>query len=381
MKSECRSRLDLIVEKSLREAVLYFSDGPIDFVNQSFLDYFRFPSRHLTESVRVESLFADTHLIPRLKEQLTISSCTRVDQVECIRLDQTRFWCSMSMCMLTDNEGVFFACSLSDITDIVNNEKLLKNKNEDLKKLNAQLDRFLYSASHDIRQPLTSMMGLIRLLQMEHPDMKQNEYVAKLNDSVTRLDEFLHQVMLFSQNSHSRIKAQRIELNDLILQRIDRLKAAYKMPIPEFTVECVLDTPFFSDIERVLVILDHVLRNCIEYQDVSKPKPFVKILVTANIESVFVEVIDNGIGISKMHLDKVTDMFYRGTDRSKGSGLGLYIVKETLLKLKGSITIDSEVNLGTIVVVEIPNDAKGVLMNRKRLMSRQHEDRRGLSLP
>jgi signal transduction histidine kinase len=92
-------------------------------------------------------------------------------------------------------------------------------------------------------------------------------------------------------------------------------------------------------------------------------------MITNYEDHCVMEVIDNGIGIAKSHLDKVAQMFYRGTDRSKGSGIGLYIVNEIVIKLDGKLFIDSELSLGTIVRLEIPNGAKGVLINRKKNLS------------
>src|SRR5690606_13432560 len=127
---------------------------------------------------------------------------------------------------------------------------------------------------------------------------------------------------------------------------------------------------FYSDINRLETILDHVIRNSVEYYDASKPQPFVRVIITCKIHQATIEIIDNGIGISAVHIDKVSEMFYRGTERSKGSGLGLYIVKEAIQKLGGTLQIDSEINMGTIVSMEIPNGSKGRLINKK--MSLMH---------
>jgi signal transduction histidine kinase len=118
------------------------------------------------------------------------------------------------------------------------------------------------------------------------------------------------------------------------------------------------------------MMLSHLIKNSIDYCDHRKPDLFIKVLITCSEENAIIEIIDNGIGISKIHLEKVTEMFYRGTDRSRGSGLGLYLVNEAVLRLKGMLTIDSEPALGTMISIKIPNGTKGKLINKKRSLTR-----------
>ena len=123
--------------------------------------------------------------------------------------------------------------------------------------------------------------------------------------------------------------------------------------------------PFFGDTERLEIILDNIIRNCIHFYDINKARPFIKVNITIEMQQVMLKFIDNGIGIGQQHLDHIFDMFYKASHLSKGAGLGLFIVKETLEKLHGTIRFESEVGFGTLIMVSIPNDHKGRLINRK----------------
>ena len=115
-----------------------------------------------------------------------------------------------------------------------------------------------------------------------------------------------------------------------------------------------IDQPkvFYSDRWRLKVILNNLLSNAIRYRN--GKDPVIKISVQLDDHSAHLVVEDNGKGIEKEHLPNLYKMFYRATDDNAGSGLGLYIVKEAIDKLNGSISIESEVHVGTRVKFTIP---------------------------
>jgi len=114
--------------------------------------------------------------------------------------------------------------------------------------------------------------------------------------------------------------------------------------------------PFHSDKSRIGVVLNNLVSNAIRYQNPEAEHPYVDIEVDTTAEEALIRVKDNGIGISKENQVKIFDMFYRVSESSVGSGLGLYIVKETLDKLKGQITVESELGKGTEFNIRISNN-------------------------
>ena len=113
------------------------------------------------------------------------------------------------------------------------------------------------------------------------------------------------------------------------------------------------DLEVVTDHERIKVILSNLLANAVHYRDHGK-KSYV--LIRAAVIKVFwtIDVEDNGIGIKQEHHARIFDMFYKAHDSSKGTGLGLYIVNESLQRLKGSIDVVSEYGKGSIFKIRVP---------------------------
>lgn len=110
-----------------------------------------------------------------------------------------------------------------------------------------------------------------------------------------------------------------------------------------------------ADANRLKVVLTNLISNSIRYADFNKKNPFIKIEATQTEDKTKILVSDNGQGIAKEHHDKIFDMFYRASENSKGSGLGLYIVMETLTRMGGSIETTSEHGSGSTFAIILPN--------------------------
>jgi signal transduction histidine kinase len=102
-------------------------------------------------------------------------------------------------------------------------------------------------------------------------------------------------------------------------------------------------------------LINNLLANAVAFQDYQKELSFVTVKITTSAEKMVISFQDNGIGIEERFLDKVFDMFYKASSVSTGSGLGLYIVKEIVTQLGGTVFISSEVGKSTHVEVSLPN--------------------------
>ena len=114
-------------------------------------------------------------------------------------------------------------------------------------------------------------------------------------------------------------------------------------------------TEFKTDYYRMSVVMNNLISNAIKYLDRNKQKPFLGITVNDDNEKALLWVQDNGMGIDNSLIPKIFDMFFRANTERDGSGLGLYIVKEAMQKLQGTIDIESELGEGTMFDLEIPN--------------------------
>ncbi len=237
----------------------------------------------------------------------------------------------------------------------------LQTQNEELKKLNQELDRFVYSTSHNLRAPLLSVLGLVRLSKQELTNKTTEElpmYFEMMEKSITQLDITLRQIIDYSKNARLEEEPDEINFEDLLKGTFDYMKYINGATTISQSIVVHEGPSFFCGKMRIGFLLQNLISNSIKYYDSSKEKPFVNVEVFKNETDVKIVIEDNGIGISKKYQDHIFDMFYRATERSDGSGLGLYIVKETIDMMGGSIQLNSEKNKGTSVTLTIPNAKK-----------------------
>lgn len=242
-----------------------------------------------------------------------------------------------------------------DVTRREEYEQALKTSNDELKKSNRELDKFVYSVSHDLRAPLSSMLGLVEISEplIEHPVLQKNMSMVK--NSIVKLDGFIHDILDYSRNSRLEVNKQQINFKEMLEDISNNLRFMSANERVRILTGIKTDVPFYSDKNRISIILNNLISNAIRYHNPNIPDPFVQVNIDISEQSARIEVIDNGIGISEENSEKVFEMFYRVSKKSVGSGLGLYIVKESVDKLNGTIEIASELNKGTQFTICLPN--------------------------
>lgn len=246
---------------------------------------------------------------------------------------------------------------IQDITEQKNFEDALIKNNSELKKSNMELDKFVYSVSHDLRAPLSSMLGIVQLTEEDVQDNFVKENLGHVKGSILKLDGFIQDILAYSRNSRTVVKHTAINFESMLNEIKNNLKY---MGGVQTTVQIITNVnqseEFLSDESRLSIVLNNLISNGIRYYNKNIEIPFVEVTVTANQYETIIVVEDNGIGIRKDLQHKVFDMFYRVSENSVGSGLGLYIVKETVEKLGGTITIDSELGIGTKFTINIQSN-------------------------
>jgi signal transduction histidine kinase len=242
-----------------------------------------------------------------------------------------------------------------DITNQTRTENLLKSQNEELTKINAELDRFVYSASHDLRAPLMSVKGLLNMIRLDQDKDNVAHYLELMHQSVERLDHFISDIINYSRNSRMDIMPKEIDFHALLNESLDSLR--YMDGANE--VQCIKDLqgtpPFYSDYGRLLIIFNNIISNAVRYRDRWKKDSYLKITINISKAKASIIFSDNGVGIAEAYIDKIFKMFFRANADSKGSGLGLYIVKSAVEKLSGVINVNSVLGKGTSFTIEIPN--------------------------
>ncbi|MEL7001328.1 MAG: HAMP domain-containing sensor histidine kinase [Bacteroidota bacterium] len=244
---------------------------------------------------------------------------------------------------------------------LTNNNQKFKNlaseievKNKTLEKTNQELDRFAYSTSHDLRAPLLSVLGLINISKMETSEEHTKEYLSMMEGRVHNLDAFIKDITDYSRNSRLAVTLEPVDFTSTVNDILDSHKFNENASNITFYKEIRLDRLLNIDKKRLEVILNNLVNNAIKYHNIEQDHPEVIIRVIFDGNNVKVTVKDNGTGIPKHHQGQVFDMFFRASEQSQGSGLGLYIVKESLEKINGTIQVFSEPGIGTEFVVIIP---------------------------
>ncbi len=227
-----------------------------------------------------------------------------------------------------------------------------KVTNKELRKINAELDSFVYSVSHDLRAPITSVLGLLNLAKDEKNRKTLQKYLDMISRSVTQQDLFIKDILNLSRNSRLQLNRSEINFEEIVNEIFDQLRFINHLKVNK-SLEIDQKNPFFSDESRIRVVFNNLISNAIRHHNGKQPK--VDIVVHVKSKYARIVIQDNGAGIAKEHINNVFKMFYRATDTSHGSGLGLYIVKETIDKLQGSIKLNSQINKGTQVILQIPS--------------------------
>ncbi|MDX2301500.1 MAG: PAS domain S-box protein [Microscillaceae bacterium] len=248
--------------------------------------------------------------------------------------------------------------SLSNTThELRKSRENLKEALKTLEERNFELDQFVYKTSHDLRSPLSSVLGIVNLMKIDKDPERLIEYIDRIESSILRLDDFIQSMLNYSRNNRVEIKAEPIDYVELVNHSIDDLK--YYKNFDSIRIDWEISgehIDFHSDALRVKIIFNNIISNAIKYQDLQKKDRFIRIKITVTNEKTYLCFQDNGIGIEREYLKNIYKMFYRATEEAEGSGLGLYIVKQTVDKLKGHIHIDSEgIHKGLTVEVNLPN--------------------------
>ena len=233
-------------------------------------------------------------------------------------------------------------------------EEQVRHRNQELLKINAELDRFVYCASHDLRAPLSSLLGLINIFKIETDEQAKIQYLALMQKSIHKLDTFIQSIISYSKNSRLEIKAQPIDFKELVNETVENLQYMDHTSRVDVRLNQSGEPVFVSDAFRLKIVFNNLLSNAIRYSNPNVAS-YVHINIKTEEEKALIEFQDNGCGIAKESLNKVFEMFYRASETNVGSGLGLYIVKEVIEAVKGKIEIQSELGKGTTIKIELPN--------------------------
>jgi signal transduction histidine kinase len=242
------------------------------------------------------------------------------------------------------------------VKKLIKSKQEIETKNKDLTIVNKELDRFVYSASHDLRSPISSLKGLVDIMKTEEDPEEVKSYLEMMQSVLDKQDQFIKDIIDYSRNKRTKDVIKKVSLVQIVNDSIAQLQYIEEVKKINITKELLVDK-MFSDNLRLKIIINNLLSNAIKYADFEKEKSFISIKTYPSNNAFIIEIEDNGIGISKQYLDRIFDMFFV-TNKNKGTGLGLYIVKESVEKMHGTIRVESKIHSGSKFIVTIPHQSE-----------------------
>lgn len=230
---------------------------------------------------------------------------------------------------------------------------LLENEREKLRRTNQELDSFLYSTSHDLRAPIASILGLTSLSKFDVQDEAAKKLFVMIEDRARKMDLVIEDILLLAKSKKKKGKIERIDFSLFLENLLDDLKFTEGASRIRFIYEQNHDS-LYSDAAQLKIILGNLLSNAVKYHNTDQENAFIKISFTKDEASVRIAVEDNGKGIPIASQSRIFEMFFRATLQGEGTGLGLYISKEAVLRLGGDITFRSEENKGSLFIIHLP---------------------------
>lgn len=240
---------------------------------------------------------------------------------------------------------------------LVSQKSEIQKSNGKLSQTNQELDRFVYSVSHDLSAPLKSIKGLINISKLD--PTSGSEYLDKMDKSVTKLESFIEEVLDYSRTNRKELIVEKIQLEVMVNEILEKFTFLEGFEKIKFVRDLKIQT-IHSDKFLIKVILSNLISNAIKYQKkYEEHDPQIAILSDREGANISLIISDNGEGIRAENQENLFRMFYRGTTNSTGSGLGLYIAHEAAHKLGGTLKFKSVYGEGSIFTLWINDGLKG----------------------
>ena len=265
-----------------------------------------------------------------------------------------------SLPQLLENGDTFWHGLVEDITERLGNEAEMKLKNEELTSLNATKDKFFSIIAHDLKSPFNSIIGFSSLLsrQISEKDYEGiKKYATIIQESSQQALDLLVNLLEWSRSQTGKMlfTPEDVDVAFLISQSVGVLIGAAQQKQIAVHKQMPANLVVRADNAMVNTILRNLISNAIKF---TNPGGSIVISAERNAEELLISVADNGVGINQVSIDKLfrIEETYStlGTQKEKGSGLGLLLCKEFVEKHGGRIWVESEVGKGSTFLFTIP---------------------------
>lgn len=319
-----------------------FDDGRVLIMNEKAVNILHCDS---TRTICFNELFHDPDQYLSLTRELVRYGKADGFEFQLADENDTR-WVTISCKHFS--EGNFVEGIVHDITQS-------KKQVIELQRLNHELDQFIYHASHDLRSPLTSVLGLVNLIHLEKPNTAIASYANMIQERMLHLDTLLKDIVALTDHNKGSVTREVVSLEEEAATVLKELCPAY--PQVHVLLAVSEPVPLCTDARRLRVILRHLISNGLKYHNPTIANPTLKIEAEVSATQVRLVVEDNGIGIPQAYQKGIFELFFKAAAGS-GSGLGLYLVKQLVADLGGSVQVASTEGCGATFSVWLPNNTK-----------------------
>jgi signal transduction histidine kinase len=285
--------------------------------------------------------------------EMILLSLALADRIKILRKDKEQAQ-QETILHLTENE------TLKDELNRELEEKVSERTRE-LKEKNEQLDTFVYKASHDIKGPLKSIIGLTTVGKMDLPDEKTQVYFDQILKSTRKLDNLLSELLDLTRVKQMKVEKSRFDFKHAVHEVLKSFEHAPNYSRMKFEIHIDQRGDFYTDEKMAYSVVQNMIENAIKYMDPKKQNNYLRIDIRTDMNSALMEFEDNGLGIPDELQSRIFDMFFKVNSGSLGSGLGLHITKVSVEKLSGRIELKSKAGIGTTFIITLKN-----LENRKQ---------------
>lgn len=235
-------------------------------------------------------------------------------------------------------------------------EQKVMERTHELELANNELDTFLYRSSHDMRRPITTLLGLNQVARYVIND---SNAVAVLFDKVVEtarsMDSMLFKMQMMYELNKTDLPLEPANINQLIHDSVRYFDSDFEKYNIAHHVAIQHDIVILSNIPLLQIIFRNVIENSILFRKTQPgAMPYIDVNIIKLNNSIEIIIADNGIGVEERYQSQLFELYFRASQASKGNGLGLYLVNKAVAKLKGSIELISDYGVGTTITMKLP---------------------------
>lgn len=228
-----------------------------------------------------------------------------------------------------------------------------QKREEKIEKVSEELEIFLYRSSHNLRRPITTIYGLIELMKIDKSDGMVDYVLEHIKQTATDMDTMLHKLLMLNEVDHAEnYNTEHIDFYHLVSKLVDE---DFSHLFQQMSLKIDGNAAFPTKPYLLKTIVSNLIENAVNFRKMNRQeKGELLIKLGESQENINIEITDNGVGIFPEVQKRIFDMFYVGSEQSKGNGLGLYVANRALRRMGGDIKVYSKPDELTTFTLNIP---------------------------